>query len=426
MTDAKQIERQYINVTAMFDGVHPSWIKLLKSDAILPHLITVLDALDPLCISPKADDILTWAKFRPVNDISVVIIGQDPYPDPSHAHGLCFSSRAQVLPESFKYIYDCLQEHKLMNPLDSTIAMPAYLGAWAAQGVLMINTALTTRPGERKSHASIWEPVTREIIKAIGAMDQPIIWFLWGNDAKKMRPHILSTRHQVLEEIHPSPMAQVRLPVERQFRHCNHFIMANQFMQANKLRLIDWDPHSRHIVYTDGSANNTGTSGRAGYAAYFTAGPLKSTKLWGRLAPVSAKNATDQPVVLFPTNIRAEGWAIMLPLEQILATESSHHMPNVEIVTDSKFWIDMIESWIPRWVKQKIPFEAHENPDITARIHTLIVKFGPRLKLRHIYSHGKDKTIAPLDRKYNDLCDAWANKGRESETFHESRDIYYD
>ncbi len=422
--------RSFINVETMFAGVHPEWTAILKSDAMLPDLITALESLDPNDISPKTADIFAWAKYGPPSAITAVIIGQDPFPNPAHAHGLCFSSRDKAVPESTKAIFDCLAESKYLDPADVARAtaaggMPGYLATWASQGVLMINTALTTKPGIAKVHVALWEGLMKKIIALVGALDQPIAFLLWGGHAKAMRKAIKSPpgRALVLEETHPSPLGQASLPPERKFRFCTHFRATNEFLINNGRRPIDWNPFARHIVYTDGSANGHGPSSKAGYAAYFIAGPLIGTKLWGRIA---AAIVGERPVI-HPTNIRGEGFAIVHALEHIIAADSAgpnERPPAVEVVTDSEFWINMIKTFIPKWIRESRPFTAQENPDLVERIWAAASTLGKRLTFRHIYSHGKDKNIAPIDARYNDLCDVWAKAGRDSATFHDTTVVH--
>lgn len=460
--------KKYVDVQAMFDGVDERIKKIMCSKELNPHLIKVLSAIDPDDISPGPLQILEFAKYVAFDNIKAVLIGQDPYPNPDHAHGLCFSSLDKKIPASLKNIYSCLAEHGYIE--DEKSIDTACLESWAAQGVYMMNTALTCRKFASKTHSELWAPITRAIIKEIGAIDRPIAFLLWGGDAKKMKPLITSKKAIILEATHPSPMAQSRLSADKKFRYCDHFNRVNKMLVTHGLRSIDWNPKARHIAYTDGSGNNTANANsKAGYGAYFLSGPLMQTKLYGKVTvatilPLSNMedmkssnwDPLDNPVfigmneknikhgyvnkgkystvknwtgplsmtflegadksMVFPTSQRGEGMAILAVMEKIISLK---FRCDTEIVTDSKFWITMIEKYMPNWIATGISFNQRKNSDIVSRMwHAMnILKLMGKLTMRHIYSHGKDKNIAPIDRRINDLCDVWANEGRTQEEF---------
>jgi ribonuclease HI len=142
---------------------------------------------------------------------------------------------------------------------------------------------------------------------------------------------------------------------------------------------------------------------------------VTGTKLTGRIGPVQVDDE-----FIFPSNIRAEGFAIMKSIEHVLAQPGP---PQIEVVTDSKFWIDMITVYMPRWVHDGTPWSAKKNPDMTARCWNLMCDIQNRsgvLKLRHVYSHGKDKNISADDKKWNDCVDRWAGEACKSEIFFDS------
>ncbi len=161
-------------------------------------------------------------------DVRVVILGQDPYPTPGHAHGLAFSYRGDgSLPRSLANILREVAE-------DLGAAPPAGrgdLGAWAEQGVLLLNTVLTVRAGEAGSHRRKgWEALTEAVLAHLAARPEPLVFLLWGGDARKRRS-LLGTRHVVLEAGHPSPLSI------RHFRGCKHFSAANAALAP---AYIDW------------------------------------------------------------------------------------------------------------------------------------------------------------------------------------------
>lgn len=420
----------------MFKDVKPEFKKLLMNHN--SELEYTLLNLDPNAVSPRVKNIMNFARFADLSEIRVCIIGQDPYPDIEHAHGLAFSTLAEKLPASLKTIYACLCHHGFIS---SDAPLPSGdLTAWARAGVLLLNTTLTTAPGKSDAHTHIWSGYMKKIIASIGNLDQPIVYFLWGSYAQKYAPLLKNCgKSLVLTETHPGPLGQMRLSEEKKFKYCDHFIRANEFLMARGLGAINWNPTetqipvevaaipstdvkinpNRHVVYTDGSSsgNGKGPLARAGYGAYFTAGPLTGLKLAGRIGPVQMPGEEE---FIFPSNIRGEGFAIIRALEQVLALPG---VPIIEVVTDSELWINMVTKFMPRWVSTGSPWAAHKNPDMTRLLWQLMCDFDARngkLDMRHVYSHGKDKNIDPTDKKWNDYADTIATAARNRAEFFES------
>lgn len=435
-TGAREISRKYINVTSMFNGIKPEFKKLLMSHKC--ELQYTLERLDPTAISPRVENIMNFARFADLPEIRVCIIGQDPYPDVNHAHGLAFSTLSEKLPASLKNIYACLSHHGYLQkdgPLPN-----GDLTSWARSGVLMLNTSLTTAPGISDAHKDIWSGYMHKVIASIGDLDQPIVYFLWGGHARGYA-NVLTNRGKslVLKETHPGPLGQMRLSEDKKFMYCDHFNRANEFLMARGLGAINWNPAGikvepiitvveskceistadSHVVYTDGSAsgNGNGPLARAGYGAYFTSGPLTGLKLAGRIGPIQLPSEEE---FIFPSNIRGEGFAIIRALEQVLALPG---VPIIEVVTDSEFWINMVKVFMPRWVSAGTPWSAKKNPDMTRLLWQIMCDFdarGGKLNMRHVYSHGKDKKISPVDKKWNDHVDTIAGEARLRAEFFES------
>ena len=167
-------------------------------------------------------------------DVSVVIVGQDPYHGPGQAHGLCFSVEKGIpLPPSLKNIYKELQ-----GDLGIVPAAHGCLQNWADQGVFLLNTTLTVRCGEPLSHQGKgWENFTDQIMEKLVERDDPIVFMLWGNHAQKKCKAVLQTKkhpHLVLTAGHPSPLSV------RKFLGCNHFSKANAFLKSVGKKTIDW------------------------------------------------------------------------------------------------------------------------------------------------------------------------------------------
>lgn len=183
-------------------------------------------------IYPPMNDIYNALRYTTYSDARVVILGQDPYHGPGQAHGLCFSVRRGVaLPPSLKNIFKELADEVGMSMPDS-----GELTGWARQGVLLLNTTLTVREGQPQSHKGHgWEILTDRIISAMNEKETPVVFMLWGGNARAKRSLITNSRHLVLECAHPSPLSAYN-----GFFGCGHFVRANEFLKGNGLPIIDW------------------------------------------------------------------------------------------------------------------------------------------------------------------------------------------
>ncbi len=193
----------------------------------------VLSEYKRTTVYPPKDMIYSAFSVTPLNDVKVLILGQDPYHEPNQAHGMCFS----VLPEQ-KQIPKSLQNiYKELNAdLGCYIPNNGYLMKWAKQGVLLLNTVLTVRAHEANSHAKHgWETFTDRIISIINEQDRPIVIILWGNSAKDKLKILNNPKHLILTSAHPSPLS-----ASRGFFGCKHFSKTNEFLKANGIEPIDW------------------------------------------------------------------------------------------------------------------------------------------------------------------------------------------
>lgn len=170
--------------------------------------------------------------LTPLNEVKVLILGQDPYHNQGQAHGLCFSVQPDVVvPPSLKNIYKELQAD-----LGCEIPNNGYLVKWAQQGILMLNTVLTVRAHKPLSHQGKgWEQFTDAIIEAVNAQDRPIVYMLWGKPAQRKASMLNNPKHLVLKAAHPSPLS-----ASHGFFGCKHFSQANQFLEENGIQPIDW------------------------------------------------------------------------------------------------------------------------------------------------------------------------------------------
>lgn len=179
---------------------------------------------------PAGDRVLR-AFQQPVDDIRVLIVGQDPYPTPGHPIGLSFAVERHVrpIPRSLANIYRELVD-------DLGIEPPAHgdLGAWNRNGVMLLNRVLTVRPGESGSHRGKgWEAVTDHAIRTLVGRDAPLVAILWGRDAQSLAPLLGDTAR--IASAHPSPLS-----ASRGFFGSRPFSRANALLEADGGRPVDW------------------------------------------------------------------------------------------------------------------------------------------------------------------------------------------
>ena len=165
-------------------------------------------------------------------DVKVVIIGQDPYHEPGQAHGLSFSVKPGIqIPPSLLNMYK-----ELNTDVGCYIPNNGYLEKWAKQGVLMLNAVLTVRAHAANSHKGFgWEQFTDATIKVLNEQDRPIVYMLWGRNAREKKAMLNNPKQLVLEAPHPSPLSAYN-----GFFGCKHFSKANEFLRASGLDEIDW------------------------------------------------------------------------------------------------------------------------------------------------------------------------------------------
>lgn len=183
-------------------------------------------------IFPSMYDIYNALKLTSYSDVRVVIIGQDPYHEVGQAHGLCFSVQdGTPFPPSLLNIFKEIQ-----NDLGYPLPHSGNLTKWAEQGVLLLNTVLTVREHYANSHKNKgWEEFTSAVIKSLNNRKEPIVFLLWGNDAKKKRELITNPNHIILTAAHPSPLSAYN-----GFFGCKHFSKTNEILVKNGYKPINW------------------------------------------------------------------------------------------------------------------------------------------------------------------------------------------
>lgn len=212
------------------------WDELLKDEFKKEYYLNLREFLkkeySTRIIYPNMYNIFEALKHTSFKDTKVLILGQDPYHGENQAHGLAFSVQKGVkTPPSLLNIYK-----ELNNDLGCYIPNNGYLIPWADQGVLLLNTALTVRAHEANSHKNIgWEIFTDDIIKLLNIREDPVIFVLWGANARRKKEFIDVSKHYVLEAPHPSPLS-----ASRGFFGCKHFSKINKILNDLGKESIDW------------------------------------------------------------------------------------------------------------------------------------------------------------------------------------------
>lgn len=183
-------------------------------------------------IYPNMYDIFNALKYTSYSDVKAVILGQDPYHQPGQAHGLCFSvKKGTAQPPSLRNIFKELES-------DLGIKPPSHgeLVSWAENGVLMLNTVLTVRQSSPNSHKDKgWEIFTDKVIELLNKRDKPMVFILWGANARSKKRLITNPSHLILESAHPSPLSAYN-----GFFGNRHFSKTNDFLEAHGIEPIDW------------------------------------------------------------------------------------------------------------------------------------------------------------------------------------------
>ncbi|MFV0393849.1 MAG: uracil-DNA glycosylase [Coprobacillaceae bacterium] len=184
-------------------------------------------------IFPPKQEIFRALNLCPFEDVKVVILGQDPYHGYGQANGLSFSVRKGVaVPPSLINIYQ-----ELHNDLGCAIPSHGDLTSWAKQGVLLLNNVLTVQQGRANSHSGKgWETFTLNIVKALNAREKPLVFILWGKNAKEKQQYINTNKHLVLTSSHPSPYS-----ADYGFFGSKPFSKANTFLTQQQMQPINWE-----------------------------------------------------------------------------------------------------------------------------------------------------------------------------------------
>lgn len=213
---------------------HSKWHQLLKEQMPDRYFAKINQFLNEVyskeVVYPERDNVFKALSMTDYDDVSVLILGQDPYHGPDQAQGLSFSVPDTIpAPPSLQNILKELRDDVGLRPHHD-------LTSWAKQGVLLLNACLTVPAGQANGHAGlVWEPFTDAVIRLLNQKEDPIVFVLWGAYARKKKALITNDRHLVLESPHPSPLSS-----HRGFFGSRPFSQTNDFLEAVGKPPIDW------------------------------------------------------------------------------------------------------------------------------------------------------------------------------------------
>ena len=389
-----EYKSENLKICKILSNISPDWLNIIYKDDTRNMLDDCCNNLhdDDNVVSNK-QDWFNWCRLTPLDDIKVIIVGQEP----DCINGLAFSCLNKVS-KSLRNIYVCLMKCKLITQVPDH----GNLTTWAAQGVLLLNIHTPD-----KVNVDLWKKYTDLVIQRICEYhydkSNQLLFMVWGNliIKKNIKKNIDCDFHEVLEWNHPTTMKK---DVKLKFINCDHFLYANKFLISEGCDIINWDSINlsyvnygnpeilnnassilgigpkHHIAFTDGSAfpNNKSKASRAGWSLMFVSGEFKDDVVCGNL-DISKECAS---------NIRAEGYAIIRVMELVELSVST--WDKLTIITDCKFWIEMLEKYMCKWTLST--FKSKSNSDLTIRMWQLYKKISSthEINLVHVYSHNKE------------------------------------
>ncbi|MFC4236549.1 uracil-DNA glycosylase [Thalassospira xianhensis] len=218
-------------------NIPAGWRSALSGEFSKPYMASLRSLLHAEAVAcnilyPAASDIFRALELTSLEDVKVVIIGQDPYHGPGQAHGLSFSvQRGQKIPPSLRNIYTELQDDIGVTP-----PRHGFLEEWAQRGVLLLNTSLTVRTKSPGSHSKWgWDQFTTAIVQAVSNRPSPAVFILWGQHAQQLSVHIDAQKNPVIASAHPSPFA-----ARKGFFGSRPFSTANQFLLNEGISPVNW------------------------------------------------------------------------------------------------------------------------------------------------------------------------------------------
>lgn len=209
-----------------------NWLDVVyfKTDD-LEDVVATLDAVNYKHILPARENVFRAFRETPFEQVKVVILGQDPYPTKTHAIGLAFSVPPSLkpLPKSLINIHTELEKDTGIRRLNGDLT------GWTAQGVFLLNTALTVQEGKPGSHTEMWRKFTNNVIRGLSEQRENLVFILWGNHAISKARLIDDNRHMIITSAHPSPLSAYR-----GFFGSKPFTRTNTYLQSKNITPIKW------------------------------------------------------------------------------------------------------------------------------------------------------------------------------------------
>ncbi|XP_060739553.1 uracil DNA glycosylase a isoform X1 [Tachysurus vachellii] len=218
-------------------GVGESWRRALGPEFNKQYFTSLMNFVDnerkKCTVYPPKEQMFTWTHMCQIEDVKVVVLGQDPYHGPNQAHGLCFSVQRPVPPPP-----SLVNMYKELESDIEGFQHPGHgdLTGWAKQGVLLLNAVLTVRAHQANSHKDKgWETFTDAVVQWLSSNLEGLVFMLWGAYAQKKGAAINRKQHHVLQTVHPSPLS-----AHRGFFGCKHFSKTNELLLKSGKKPIDW------------------------------------------------------------------------------------------------------------------------------------------------------------------------------------------
>jgi uracil-DNA glycosylase len=388
-----------------------AWDIILKRQDMYELLDSIAKKLPSENLSPPIHQILNTLKYiNNLNEITAIIIGQDPYINVGEAHGLSFSVPIGVkIPPSLLNIYSALS-----GPIHN-----GNLEYWAAQGVILLNASLTTIIGKSNAHCDLWQVYTDKLLAGILDIKSDIALILWGDFAKKKKVFKRANTH-VLEWRHPSPMSNNPAPEQLKFKNCDNFCRLNELLLAANKPPIDWQCGTlqRIVIFTDGAASANGSNNcNAGWGVYVPAKPFYlPTGRQNQFIGHDKEIHLSGPVMTCnegpATNNRAELGAILKGLLWLLDNTTPPLL--VTIVSDSQYSIGMISDWGPKRILDGSLGEKKNCELVTLIINIMEICKTKKyiIDFHHMRGHGKDKNVCKAYLDANEIVDRLATGGK--------------
>lgn len=399
-------------------GVHPRWAQMLLDNRELRvHLMSAVDwTRRQASVEPPPHMILECMRYCAPEDVRVVIVGQDPYTN-GNARGLSFATSTKVPPPpSLKNVLAAVNSGlRPDEPVQGSDLRP-----WAAQGVLLLNRALTVG-ADGASHLRAWKPFTDTLVGALCRQNERHIAFmLWGKKAQELEWNIFNGargRVQVFKYSHPSPVSDNKLPADKRFNRMRDFAGANEFLERAGERAIAWTPRATRAASDGACAGNGRDDARATFSVMVGTGQLAGCGITGVVAESTYRLIDDNNPLrgFYPTgtrvavtNNRAEylgGCCLLLLLLR------SGIRGDIEIVLDTKLFIESLLNWLPK--RRVAGTEGQmKNFDllyIAEKLYKMLKLQCNKLDIKHIKSHQQQPLAATSDEqarwRLNDAVD---------------------